>query len=331
MICWHTMDAWTVLAGRERLPFQLMGFVGGWAAPMFLFLAGVAMPFAAQARMARGDTWPQASRALARRGWQVFLIAHLFRLQSFLLNPTARWNGILKPDILNVLGLGMVVTAWCWRRATSSAAALRWLLLPALIVVFVVTPLSRIWWWPTLLHPRLEAYIRPVGNMGVFSLFPTVAYVFIGAWIGSILVRRSVADVTFHKRLGVMGAGALAIGLAAMFVPFGPGSSLALAAVILMRIGAITLALVLVWAWMQRRPTARSSPFLVFGRTSLFVYWVHVELAYGVFSYPIRHALPVGWALLAFAVFTLAMLGLAVLWERRPRGPLVPPHMVART
>ena len=331
MICWHTMDAWTVLEGREHLPFQAMGFVGGWAAPMFLLLAGVALPYAGAARIARGDSWPQAARALARRGWQVFLIAHLFRLQSFLLNPTARWNGIFKPDILNVLGLGMVVTAWCWRRATSTAAALRWLLLPALIVMFVITPLSRIWWWPTLLPPRLEAYIRPVGNMGVFSLFPSIAYVFIGAWIGSILVQRSVSDVAFHKRLGLGGAAALAVGLAAMFVPFPPVSTIGLSAIIVMRTGAIVVALVAVWWWMRWRPAGRRSPMLVFGRTSLFVYWVHVELAYGVFSYPIRRALPTGWAFVAFVLFTIAMLGLAMLWERRPRGPLVPAHMVAKT
>jgi hypothetical protein len=296
---------------------------------MFLLLAGVAMPYAGASRIARGDTWPQAARALARRGWEVFLIAHLFRLQSFLLNPTARWNGILKPDILNVLGLGMVATAWCWRRARSTAAAIRWLLLPALVVMFVITPLSRIWWWPTLLHPRLEAYIRPVGNQGVFSLFPAIAYVFIGAWIGSILVNRSVGDVAFHRRLGLIGLATLAVGIAAMYVPFPQWTTLGLSAVIVMRTGAILVSLVVAWWLMRLRPANRNSPFLVFGRTSLFVYWVHVELAYGVFSYPIRHALPVGWAFLAFVLFTAAMYGLARLWERRPKGPLVPAHMTA--
>jgi hypothetical protein len=46
------------------------------------------------------------------------------------------------------------------------------------------------------------------------------------------------------------------------------------------------------------------SPMLEFGRSSLFVYWIHVELAYGIFSYPLHRKLPVWWSLVAFTVFT---------------------------
>jgi len=70
------------------------------------------------------------------------------------------------------------------------------------------------------------------------------------------------------------------------------------------------------WAWMHRPTASHWSPLLVFGRTSLFVYWVHVELAYGRVSYPLHASLSVRAALLAFAAFTALMLGLAVLWTR---------------
>ena len=43
---------------------------------------------------------------------------------------------------------------------------------------------------------------------------------------------------------------------------------------------------------------------LEFGRSSLFVYWIHVELAYGIFSYPLHRRLPVWWSLAAFTAFT---------------------------
>src|SRR5690606_22777545 len=149
------------------------------------------------ARMARGLDRGAAARTLERRGWQIFVLAHLFRFQSFLLNPGAEWNAILKPDILHVLGLGLVVPAWrggraarCrarpgWRvRAATFRARLGWLVLPAVVVVAIVTPWAQVWTWPSLLYPRFEAYIRPVGHYGVFSLFPAVAYVFAGAAIG---------------------------------------------------------------------------------------------------------------------------------------------------
>jgi uncharacterized membrane protein len=183
MVMWHSIDAWTVQTGRESWAFTLILFAAGWAAPLFLLLAGVSVSLAAGARTKRGIARAEASWGLQKRGWQIFLLAHVFRFQSFLLNPNGTWNSILKPDILNILGLGLVAAAYCWRYAVSPKRAAGWLVGPALLVL-ALTPLSREWWWPTLLHVRFEAYIRPVGNFGVFSIFPAVAYVFVGAFVG---------------------------------------------------------------------------------------------------------------------------------------------------
>ena len=93
---------------------------------------------------------------------------------------------MLKPDILNILGLGIVAAAFCWRAATTPLRRAAWLLGPAALVV-LLTPASRVWWWPTLLYPQFEAYIRPVGNLGVFQIFPSMSFVFAGAFIGELI------------------------------------------------------------------------------------------------------------------------------------------------
>jgi uncharacterized membrane protein len=331
MISWHSIDSWMVQGGRDTAAFGAVIFIAGWAAPLFLFLAGVSLPFAAGSRMARGASRAEAGRALRRRGWEIFILAHLFRFQSFLLNPHGEWNALLKPDILNILALGIVLTAYCWERAGSDAGLGRWLLLPSAVVVLVLTPWSRVWWWPTLLHPRLEAYIRPVGNYGVFTLFPAVAYVLLGGFVGARLAARDPRDAAIHGRLTLYGLAAVAGGLAAMWLP--PAwqrVGVDALAIVLARTGAMTAALGVSWFLLRHRPRDRWSPVVVFGRTSLFVYWVHVELAYGVFSYPWRHALTLPGAVGAYLLLTLFMLGCAVLWARRPPGPLVPAHMVAR-
>jgi uncharacterized membrane protein len=332
MIEWHSVDSWTVLQGRDSPTFGALVWIGGWAAPLFLFLAGIAVPFAGASHMARGRSRSEARRAVERRGWQIFLLAHVFHLQSFLFNTQARWSIILKPDILNILGLGLVAVAICWRRATSPRAAAIWLLAPAAAVV-LLTPFSRTWWWPTLLYPRVEAYIRPVGNLGVFSLFPWLAYLFAGGWIGRWLQtpRGDRDEARFQRRLGLAG---FAMGLIGMLasripVPLANNAVVSTSVVFLGRCGLMMLGLSLAWLW-TRRPTAGHwSPMVLFGRTSLFVYWVHVEIAYGALSYPLHHALTVAQWTVAFVMLTLVMLGLALLWTRRPRGPIVPPHMVA--
>ncbi len=208
MMEWHALDAWTAADSRDSEAFRVAALVGGWAAPLFLFLAGVAVPFAGLSNMRKGGVDRRAAaRAIQVRGWQVFALAHLFRFQSFLFDLSAPWSSLFKPDILNILGLGLVAAAFCWGRATTPRRAVFLLVVPAVIIV-LLTPWSRVWFWPTLLHPRLEAYIRPVGNLGVFTLFPWIAFVFIGTFVGHLhFAHRDRADEepAFHLKLA--GAG----------------------------------------------------------------------------------------------------------------------------
>jgi hypothetical protein len=85
-------------------------------------------------------------------------------------------------------------------------------------------------------------------------------------------------------------------------------------------------------AWMSGR-TVSWSPLLQFGHTSLFVYWVHVELAYGVLASPVRGRLPLAWSYVGFLVFTAAMLAasvckdrLAARWRARKTMPVPAPQ-----
>ncbi len=336
MIEWHALDSWT-LPGAERqgLVWMIVGTIGGLAAPLFLFLAGVAIPLAVAARVDRGIDRRAAAWSLQKRGWQVFGLAHLFRLQGFLLNPNASWNVLLKPDILNILGLSIVACAFCTGRTTTPRRTMTWLLLPAIGFV-LITPFIRAAWWPTLLHPRLEAYFRPVGTFGVFSLFPWIALVFAGAVVGAWMARdRAAIDTTrWQRRFAAAGAVTLASGLIGQYLPAPFGNSAfwtTSLSFFLIRVGAMMLALGLAWLWMQRPSAARWSPLLVFGRTSLFVYWVHVEIAYGVFTYPIQRSLPLQWSIPAFVVFTGLMLLAAIWWERRGGVRFeIPTHMRAR-
>ena len=48
----------------------------------------------------------------------------------------------------------------------------------------------------------------------------------------------------------------------------------------------------------------------VFGQTSLLVYWVHVELVYGLLFKGFADRLSMGQATVAFVLMTAAMLGL---------------------
>jgi hypothetical protein len=69
-----------------------------------------------------------------------------------------------------------------------------------------------------------------------------------------------------------------------------------------LRVGLLTLLLPLGYLWEHaplRHKLSSWSPLEEFGRASLFVYWIHVEMVYGFFSRPVRRSLTLEAALAA--------------------------------
>jgi uncharacterized membrane protein len=67
-------------------------------------------------------------------------------------------------------------------------------------------------------------------------------------------------------------------------------------------------------------PPPRFSVMRVFGQTSLLVYWVHVELVYGLVFKRLANRLSMTGATIAFILMTAAMLGIALLRIKYWRG-----------
>ena len=107
----HLFDAWVRVIDRSERPYQWAMVVGGFSAPLFLFLAGVAMALAAGSRLRKGLTASETAAIARRRGWQILGLAFLFRLQSFIISGGPFPQTLLKVDILNVMGLSMVLAA----------------------------------------------------------------------------------------------------------------------------------------------------------------------------------------------------------------------------
>jgi hypothetical protein len=53
-----------------------------------------------------------------------------------------------------------------------------------------------------------------------------------------------------------------------------------------------------------------------FGRNSLFIYWIHVELVYGYASWVVHRRLPLWLTFVGYAVFCALMLGAVAVRER---------------
>src|SRR4029450_615195 len=127
---------------RSEHPYQWAMVVGGFSAPLFLFLAGVAMALAAGSRLRKGLTAPETAAIARRRGWQILGLAFLFRLQSFIISGGPFPQTLVKGDILNGMGPPIVFGGVLWGIGSTGLWRVTALILAMLFFAFA-TPLIR--------------------------------------------------------------------------------------------------------------------------------------------------------------------------------------------
>jgi uncharacterized membrane protein len=323
MIEAHVLDSWTRVPDRAHPGFGYAMMLGGMGAPLFLFLAGVAVVLSAESKLRKRGDFAAAWRAAQLRGWQIFGFAFLFRLQSFVLGGGQNAAGLLKVDILNVMGPAIALAAVAGRsvRGKLSRAALFAALAVALSML---TPIVRATSLLNWLPDPIEWYFRPVPGRTNFTLFPWSGFVFAGAAVGIVVDATRYAGRAARIQMG-LAAAAILISIAAYQASFLPSiytrsefwtSS---PTFFFLRVGMLTLLLPLAFFWDRapwRGKVSRWSPLEVLGKASLFAYWVHVELVYGIFSRPLQRSLAFDQVLVAYALFTVFILGLVLLKNR---------------
>ena len=139
MIEAHVIDAWTREADRHSRAFGKSLILGGFGAPLFLFLAGVAVAMSAGSKVSRGMDAHAAVRAVEKRGLQIFFLAFLFRLQSFVLSHGEAWT-LLKVDILNIMGLSIMAAAALWGAVRTNRGRLVSFAVATAVFVWLAAP-----------------------------------------------------------------------------------------------------------------------------------------------------------------------------------------------
>jgi uncharacterized membrane protein len=320
MIQAHAFDAWTRPDEKARVAYGWLMVLGGMAAPGFLFMAGVAVALGAAAHLRRGRTPVEAARLVERRGWQIFLYAFVFRLQSYVLGGLSHPAGLLKVDILNVMGPAIVAAACVWR--VPGRRLRRALLLAAgAVLVAISTPAIRDAVWLSAWPDPLEWYFRPDPGKGTFTLFPWAAFVLAGAVLG---VAMDGGSAWPPRRLqAAIALTGLVLGGACYWAsyqaPLFPTARFwtTSPAFFGLRVGVLVVSVALAWVW-SVRPWPRVttvSPLEVLGIGSLFVYWVHVELVYGGVTQPLRRQLTLEQGAVAWAILTAGMYLLLLWWN----------------
>ena len=319
----HCYDAWLSDTARQGTLFGWSRLGGTFPAPIFLFLAGVSFALMTGKLRGRGVTPAEIARTTILRGAQIVGLALLFRLQEFLLGqPGAPWSDLLRVDVLNIIGLSMMLMgAMCYlagdaRRSAVTAAAVS-------LIIALVTPPMWTTWRPSFLPWFLESYIDGVHIFDVpqtwlFPIFPWTAFAFAGLAAGFLLTA-DWARKREVQTMAVLGAGGVALVSFARFFDSLPVTVYEAydfwhtsPNFFLIRVGIVLLMMAGAYAWCRWGAGLRGfSPLEQIGQTTLLVYWVHLPFVYGRFSILPKRAMSVPMASLGLLIIFLAMLMLS--------------------
>jgi uncharacterized membrane protein len=328
MIETHLYGYWTSPAAQATTIFRDTRWWGGFPFRMFLFMAGMSMAIKFEAQVARGVERQAMVRSGVRRGFEILVLAYVFRLQEYLLSWFWDWRDLLRVDILNCIGASMMVAAPLTApRGGRPQYALTLAVVAALLAVGpIIGPGVHL---PAWVPHHLAAYFIGHDKMAAFPLIPPMAWTLAGISIGHWLVRQNRDPRRLTRAFIICGAVGLAmvggVKLVRSIDPnvirysgevaqqMGPGT-------FLYRLGWIGVMALVGHAVSRLWPPPRFSVMRTFGQTSLLVYWVHVELVYGLIFKHFANRLSMTGATIAFVSMTAAMLGLSLLRLKYWRG-----------
>ncbi len=333
----HAYDSWLSPAARQSKFFMYSQLLGTFPAPLFLFLAGISSALVVDRLRQKGVAANQIATKTMSRGLEIWGLGLAFRLQEYLIAfPWAPWTDLFRVDILNMLGLAMILMGAVARlsaggKGTEAARARRLTLCAAVaaaLAIALLTPLVWTTWRPRFLAWPLESYINGVHvfdqpQAWLFPIFPWVAFAFAGMAAGLSLLsdwsRRHEGPA-----LALLGAGGVALVEGARWLEAQPAELYPVhdfwhtsPNFFLIRVGFLLGILFLSYAWCRWGLRTRAfSPVIQLGQTSLLIYWVHIEFVYGRFSILPKHAQSIRGASLGLLTITLSMLGLSLLRTR---------------
>lgn len=335
----HCYDSWLGGDARKTTFFMWSQLGGTLPAPLFLFLAGISFALVVDRLRQRQIGSTEIARTTIRRGAEILGLAFLFRLQEYLIAfPWAPWTDLLRVDILNTIGLSMILMGLvCWA-ILSQANPANWryvgvaAALATSMVIALLTPLIWTTWRSNWLPWPIESYITGVHNLGtpqpwLFPVFPWAGFAFFGLASGFVLLsnfarRRTALTVLL---LGICGYGLITT---ARWLDHRPAQLYPLydfwhtsPNFFAIRVGLLLLILLASYCWCRWGLGQWGfSPMIQLGTTSLLVYWVHIEFVYGRFSILHKRSMGIRAASLGLATITAAMLLLSIArtqWKAR--------------
>ena len=316
MLQGHVFDSFTRTDLRPKGPFVLSQFLGGMPPAIFLLLTGITFGFLMDSQQRQGKPAGQRVIAALKRSRYLFLIAFLFRIQLYVFGfPTSPASELLRVDILNCMGMAMLIMAPM--AVFTTIERIRLCTILGLVIAGLSPVISMI---PADGVPKLiRGYFFP--SLNYFGFFPWASFLAFGLAFGSIL--RVVKAEDLPRVLQWTLSVGLGLCIAASYFSDQPYSIYSKSdfwlnspAMILIKLGVVLMMLAVAFLWVRLAPLDKWSFFRQLGTTSLLVYWVHIEIVYGRWFGIWKEGLSVPQVLIFTAILLALMTALSVMRTR---------------
>jgi uncharacterized membrane protein len=318
MIQCHVFNSYALPDARQSGTYVLSQFVGGMAAPLFLFMAGMTLAFQMESVAKRETRRLARWLGALRRGAYVLGIAYLVRFTNCVaMLPTPDWNELTKVDILNCMGLSMLCCSAVG--VFELKDRVRAALVLAAVVAAVSPIVANLAWGDT--PTIVQEYLAPGESQGRgrFPLFPNAAYVAFGIGAGSLA--RAISAERFERVM----QWAVLVGLALVFtgqyfsnIPYSMYAKSSFwmdsPTLVAMRCGIALLLTAGSYLWTEYGARAGWSWMQTLGKNSLMVYWVHVMLVYGDVIPGMKGVMSIPVTAFATAVVMALMVAMSAAW-----------------
>jgi Heparan-alpha-glucosaminide N-acetyltransferase, catalytic len=302
--------------------YTLSQFVGGMPPALFLFLTGVTLAFLMDSTERKGMAPGARVLQSLRRAGYLFVLAFAFRLQLWVFGLPAPWQGLFKVDILNCMGMSIVLLSAM--ALFKTVERIRLCAVLGLAIALLSPVVSDMDWsgvpW------IVRSYIIPDYNG--FGIFPWGAYLAFGVSAGSVI--RAIPREATER---CMQWAALLGGVLILVSQYMANSAFNIyaksefwlnsPAQVLTKVGVLFLMVSLAYLWTRYGAGEGWSWIRQFGVTSLLVYWVHIELVYGHAAGYFKDSLTVPQTVFAAVVVILLMLGISTLKTHRDKWQAV--------
>jgi uncharacterized membrane protein len=318
MLQGHVFDSFAAGAQRQDPVFVLSQFVGGMPPAIFLFLTGITLAFLLESQERKELPWFQKLTGVFYRARYLLLVAILFRLQLFFFAwPTGSWNDVLKVDILNCMGVSILLMAPV--ALLGRMQRIRASLLTGIVIAAAAPLIANADWSGT--PELLKHYLVP--STQFFAIFPWAAFLAFGVATGTMLKIASARDLGRFAQWAAIAGFVLAVGAQQLSnIPYSIYSKSDFWVdspwLIFIKLGITLVILGIAYLWTSHVSTGWSLVRQL-GTTSLLVYWVHTEIVYGRWFWDIKGSLTIPQIAFSAAAVIVAMLGLSLVQTNWPR------------